>query len=67
MIIILIAFYLGKQLTLFCFVKMSMDFGYLICVTTTQVYVYNIKNVNTPIVTDLRDNSSISLILQSNT
>jgi len=44
---------------------MSMDYGFLICVTTSQVYVYNVKNVNTPIVTDLRDNTAISLVLQS--
>lgn len=44
---------------------MSMDYGYLVCVTISQLYIYNVNNVNTPMVTELRENNSISLILQA--
>ncbi|KAA3681134.1 intraflagellar transport protein 80 [Paragonimus westermani] len=41
----------------------SLKHNYLIVATTTQCYVYNTSNFNTPIITDLRE-SNVTLIAQ---
>ena len=42
---------------------MSMGFGYLVVATSTQCYVYNLQNLNTPHIFDLT--CAVGLILQS--
>ena len=45
-------------------VKMSMDFGHLVACTTTQIYIYNKKNWNTPTICDVKS-GTVSLLLQA--
>ncbi|KAF6771101.1 hypothetical protein AHF37_09323 [Paragonimus kellicotti] len=41
----------------------SLKYNYLIVATTSQCYIYNTSNFNTPIITDLRE-SNVTLIAQ---
>jgi len=45
-------------------IQLSMQFGYLIVITTSQCYIYKVTNWNSPHVFDLKD-SYISFVLQS--
>ena len=42
---------------------MSMGYGYLVVATSTQCYVYNLTNLNTPHIFDL--NCTVNFIIQS--
>ena len=43
----------------------SLSHGHLVVATTSQCYVYNTRNWNTPIIFDLKE-GSVSLLLQAN-
>ncbi|KAL7063408.1 hypothetical protein AAHC03_0440 [Spirometra sp. Aus1] len=45
-------------------VKMSVGYGHLIAITTSQCYIYSVKNFNTPSITELKDNN-VLLVLQA--
>ncbi|RWS22795.1 hypothetical protein B4U80_04886, partial [Leptotrombidium deliense] len=45
-------------------IKLSMEFGHLLVITTTQCHVYKVTNFNTPHTLDLKD-PNITLLLQS--
>ena len=45
-------------------IQVSLGYGFLVVVTTSQCYIYTTKNWNTPTIFDLKD-GSVSLILQA--
>jgi intraflagellar transport protein 80 len=46
-------------------IKASIGFGHLIALTSTQCYLYSLKNLNTPSIVDLTKNGHIRFILQT--
>jgi len=42
-----------------------MNYGHLIVVLPTQIYVYNVTSIPTHVVCDLKEPNSVYLILQS--
>ncbi|OWF41163.1 intraflagellar transport protein 80 homolog [Mizuhopecten yessoensis] len=45
-------------------IKLSLEFNHLVVATSTQCYIYSVKNWNTPMIFDLKE-GNVSLILQS--
>ena len=45
-------------------IQLSLDYGFLVVVTTSQCYIYTTRNWNTPTIFDLKD-GSVSLIKQA--
>ncbi|XP_071949361.1 intraflagellar transport protein 80 homolog [Antedon mediterranea] len=45
-------------------IKMSLSFGYLVVVTSSQCFIYSTKNLNTPTIFDLKE-GTVTLIVQA--
>ncbi|CAG0895960.1 unnamed protein product [Cyprideis torosa] len=45
-------------------IKLSLNYGHLVVITSSQCYIYSTRNWNTPIIVDLRE-GTISLLLQA--
>ncbi|KAG8180211.1 hypothetical protein JTE90_016488 [Oedothorax gibbosus] len=45
-------------------IKVSFEFNHLIVVTSTQCYIYNTRNWNTPLIFDLKE-GNVSLVIQA--
>lgn len=45
-------------------IKINAAFGHLIVITPNQCYIYNVKNLNTPAIAELKE-ACVTLIIQA--